>query len=64
MPDYANNVLTALDRLMAALLGWSGRHTVSAECGASKCAFCWWVRGLLGVRHCVGAALDEGRLDK
>ena len=61
---YLNNVLAAFDRLVAALLGWSGRFTISAECGASRCTFCRWVRGLLGVRHCVGTALGEGRLEK
>lgn len=59
---YIDNVLQTGDRFLAALLGWSGRYTVSAECGASRCGLCAAIRWLLGVRHCVKAALDEGRL--
>lgn len=58
------NTLLAADRWLARLLGWSGKYTVSAECGASRCSFCKFIRGLLGVRHCIEAALDEGRLKK
>lgn len=60
--EYIDNILLTFDRFLAALFGWSGKYTVSAECGASRCAFCRVIRCLLGVRHCVEAALDEGRL--
>jgi hypothetical protein len=61
---YIDNVLMTGDRFLAALCGWSGQYTVSAECGASRCRFCKVIRCLLGVEHCVKAALDEGRLKK
>lgn len=54
--------LIAADRFLAKLFGWSGRYTISAECGASRCWFCKAIRAVLGVRHCIEAALDEGRL--
>lgn len=37
---YASNVCQALDRLLAALLGWDGAATVSKECGRTDCSFC------------------------
>lgn len=51
-----------IDRRIARLFGWSGKYTISAECGASRCSFCRAVRMILGIRHCIEAALDEGRL--
>lgn len=62
MIRYLDNVLLSSDRFLAALLGWSGKYTVSAECGASRCSFCNAIRWLLGDKHCDDAALDEGRL--
>lgn len=62
---YAKDVLRAMDRLGAALLGWSGRYTVSAECGASKCAFCALICKVLDMvqkGHCQGAAAREGNI--
>lgn len=64
--DYAKNILRAKDKLAAALVGWSGRYTVSAECGAeTKCKVCavlCWVLGVIDSGHCEGAAKREGRI--
>lgn len=60
--EYIDNILLTFDRFLAAICGWSGKYTISAECGASRCIFCRAIRCLLGVKHCVNAALDEGRL--
>lgn len=38
--QYAKNVLVSMDRLMAAVLGFSGHFTVSTECGLSDCRGC------------------------
>ena len=64
--QYGRNVLLSMDRVMAAVLGWSGQYTVSAQCGKSDCMLCkvvcWLLnridRGKLG--HCEDAAADEG----
>jgi hypothetical protein len=37
---YLSRICRAMDALLAALLGWDGRSTVSKECGASDCRFC------------------------
>ena len=34
------NVFKAQDRLLAAMLGWGGKETVSRECKTSECKFC------------------------
>lgn len=60
--EYIDNVLMTGDRFLAAILGWSGKYTVSAECSSSKCRICRAVRWLLGVKHCMDAAENEGRL--
>ena len=60
---YAKNVLRAWDKLAAAVLGWSGGYTVSAQCGRSVCAFCTVICRLLDAinpGHCKGAAEREG----
>lgn len=62
--DYARNCLRALDKAAAAYLGFSGRYTVSAECGASLTPV-WRALGLvidllLGKGHCREAAVREG----
>lgn len=62
---YAKDLLRAMDKVMAALLGWGGRYTVSAECGSrqSACAFCklvCWLLNKLDPGHCEGAAKREG----
>ena len=45
--DYAGYLMQSKDRLLAALLGWNGRKTVSRECGEQllskverPCTFC------------------------
>lgn len=61
--EYAKNLLRAADKHAAAFLGFDGRSTISAECGASTCRACallcraldWIQKG-----HCEGAALREG----
>lgn len=61
--EYAKNILKAQDRTAAALLGWSGEYTISAECGRSDCRLCKLVCRLLDViqpGHCKGAAEREG----
>jgi len=62
---YGKDLLRAMDKLGAALLGWGGRYTVSAECGArrSDCRLCRFVCRLLDLidpGHCKGAAEREG----
>ena len=62
---YAKDILRAQDKLMAALLGWGGDHTVSAECGSRQagCRFCQAACRLLDLiqpGHCAGAAKNEG----
>ena len=61
---YAKKILKAKDRVFAALIGWSGDYTVSAECGSSKdCAFCkavCWLLNWIDPGHCEGAAKREG----
>lgn len=64
---YGKDLLRAMDKLGAALLGWGGRYTVSAECGSRRadCRLCRFVCRLLNVidpGHCVGAAKREGVL--
>lgn len=61
---WVRNVFRAMDCLGAAVLGFTGRHTVSAECGARPgcvlcgllCRFLDWVQP----GHCAGAAKAEG----
>lgn len=60
---YAKNLLRASDKQAATLLGFDGRATISAECGARDCRFCRWLCRLLDVfqkGHCAGAAEREG----
>ncbi len=65
--EYAKNLMRAADKHAAAFLGWSGRYTVSAECGSRDCRFCRWLCRLLDVfqkGHCAGAAEREGTKPK
>lgn len=59
--DYARNVLRSMDKLLAALMGFTGRWTLSAELGAGS-KFQWLRRGLDSIQkdHCAKAARDEG----
>jgi len=57
------NIVRSMDRLNAALLGWSGANTISGECGADNCRFCTWVCKILNVAeegHCRKTAVNEG----
>lgn len=61
---YAKDLGRGMDRLMAAVLGWGGDYTVSAECGSRRagCRFCRLVCRLLDLvqpGHCAGAAKHE-----
>lgn len=63
---WAKNVFRAGDKTLAAVLGFSGFHSLSAECGAGDSLLC---RALLpvidhvfGEGHCIGAARNEGLL--
>lgn len=44
---YTANVMHAMDCLLAALLGWDGRSTVSKECGRRECRLCRLLCALL-----------------
>lgn len=61
--DYGKNVLRAMDKTLAAVLGFSGFFTLSAECGVSNEKPWVWLRWLLDriqPGHCEGAAKNEG----
>lgn len=61
--DYGKDVLRAMDKLLAAVLGFSGFFTLSAECGIAATAP-WvqlrWVLDKIQAGHCAGAARNEG----
>jgi len=62
---YPKNLLRASDKQAAALLGFDGRATISAECGASECKLCRAVCALLNMidnGHCEGASRREGKI--
>lgn len=61
---YARDLGRGMDRLGAAVLGWGGDYTISAECGSrhADCRFCRWVCRMLDwvqPGHCAGAARNE-----
>lgn len=50
--SYVSNVIRSLDTLLAAMIGYSGRKTISNECGdelkaGKPCLFCRWLCGFL-----------------
>lgn len=62
---YARDLGRGMDKLGAAVLGWGGDYTISAECGARRkaCRFCRVVCRILDLvdpGHCPGAAEHEG----
>lgn len=62
---YGKNVLRAMDKTLAAVLGFGGYFTLSAECGVATSAPWTWLRKLLNkiqAGHCEGAAKNEGLL--
>ena len=46
-PQYTANVSHSMDMLLAALMGWDGRSTVSKECGKSTCRLCRFLCAVL-----------------
>ena len=67
---YAGNIAHSLDMLLAAMLGWNGRATVSEECGkqiiaGNPCRFCRLVCSLLDkfleTDHCRKEGGADGR---
>ena len=62
---YGKNVLRAMDKVLASVLGFSGYYTLSAECGISSKQPWVFLRFLLNkiqAGHCEGAAKNEGLL--
>jgi|LakMenEpi03Aug12_release.lakeMendotaPanAssembly.Ray.scaffolds.fasta_scaffold852294_2 hypothetical protein len=60
---YGKDVLRAMDKLLAALCGFSGYFTLSAECGVATeqpWAGLRWVLDKIQAGHCEGAAKNEG----
>lgn len=61
--DYASDVLRAMDKVLAAVLGFSGFFTLSAECGVATTQPWVLLRKLLDALqpgHCAWAANHEG----
>lgn len=64
--EYGKNVLRAMDKVLAATLGFSGYFTLSAECGvATKAPWTWlrWALDKIQAGHCLGAAKNEGLIN-
>lgn len=60
---YGKDVLRAMDKTLAAVLGFSGYFTLSAECGATTRQPWRALRSVLDMiqpGHCEGAARKEG----
>lgn len=63
---YGKNVLRAMDKVLAAVCGFSGYYTFSAECGVATGQPWAAIRRLLDLiqpGHCEGAAKNEGHPD-
>lgn len=61
--EYGKNVLRAMDKVLAATVGFSGFFTLSAECGVSNESPWMGLRKILDMidpGHCEGAAKNEG----
>ena len=60
---YGKNVLRSMDKVLAAVLGFSGYFTLSAECGVAN-SQPWialrWLLDKIQAGHCEGAAKNEG----
>lgn len=59
---YGKNLLRAMDKVLAALFGFSGYFTLSAECGVSTHPLAKLLSrtlDLIDPGHCVGAAKNE-----
>ena len=62
---YGKNLLRAMDKVLAAVMGRSGFYTLSAECGVIDAFPFTQIRTLLDLiqpGHCEGAAIHEGLL--
>lgn len=68
---YGKDVLRAMDKVLAAVLGYSGQYTTSAELGVDdparnrfgfRFAALRWLLDKIQPGHCVGAAVNEGLL--
>lgn len=60
---YGKNVLRAMDKVLASVLGFSGYYTLSAECGVTEKQPWLLLKTLLNLiqpGHCEGAAKNEG----
>lgn len=59
-PSYGARIFRTQNRAAAAVLGFSGEHAVSHECGKSRCLFCRAVCRVLSVilepDHCAKEA--------
>lgn len=63
---YGKDVLRAMDKLLAAVLGFSGYYTLSAECGVTEKQPWVLLKNLLNLiqpGHCEGAAKHEGLIN-
>ena len=61
--EYGKNLMSTMSRVMAAVLGWTGKFTTSAQCGKSNCLLCkvaCWLLNRIDPNHCADAAADEG----
>ncbi len=61
--EYGKNVLRAMDKTLAAVLGFSGYYTLSAECGVctrQPWVSLRWLLNKIQAGHCEGAAAREG----
>lgn len=59
--SYMRRFVKSADRMIAALLGFSGRHTLSTECAHSNDY--QWLRNILNTveeNHCEREAFEEG----
>lgn len=63
---YGKDVLRAMDKLLASVLGFSGHFTLSAECWIATTAP-WnqlrWLLDKIQSGHCEGAAKNEGLIN-
>lgn len=64
--EYGKDVLRAMDKTLAAVLGFSGFYTLSAECGVAAIRP-WtslrWLLDKIQAGHCEGAAKNEGLIN-
>lgn len=64
--EYGKNVLRAMDKVLASVLGFSGYYTLSAECGVASNQPWIGLKAILDsiqAGHCEGAAKNEGLIN-